>query len=108
MNQISVASHFNYWVLFGLLGQLAFSLRFIVQWLVSERRKESVVPVVFWYLSLLGGSILFIYALYKQDIVFIIGQGSGLIVYIRNLILISRKKKKKSEPISQDPGATNG
>jgi lipid-A-disaccharide synthase-like uncharacterized protein len=106
MNQFSIANHLNCWVLFGLLGQLAFSLRFIVQWLVSERRKESVVPVVFWYLSLVGGSILFIYAIYKRDIVFIIGQGSGLIVYIRNLVLISRRKKKPT-PESHHSGATN-
>jgi lipid-A-disaccharide synthase-like uncharacterized protein len=95
VSQPSIAGHFNYWVLFGLLGQVAFSLRFIVQWMVSERRKESVVPVAFWYLSLLGGMILFVYALYKQDIVFIIGQGSGLVVYVRNLVLISKKKVRE-------------
>jgi len=83
----------NGWVLFGLLGQAAFSARFLVQWIVSERKGESVVPVVFWYLSLLGGLILTIYALYKKDIVFIIGQGSGVIVYLRNLVLIYRKRK---------------
>jgi lipid-A-disaccharide synthase-like uncharacterized protein len=92
LNQISVAGHLNYWVLFGLLGQVAFSLRFIIQWLVSEQKKESVIPVAFWYLSLLGGIILFVYAVYRRDIVFTIGQGSGLIVYVRNIVLISKKK----------------
>lgn len=104
MNQISVAGHLNYWVLVGLLGQVAFSLRFIVQWMVSERKKESVIPIAFWYLSLLGGVILFVYALHRRDIVFTIGQGSGLIVYIRNIVLISRKKRV--EPASD--GHTSG
>ena len=81
----------NGWVLFGFLGQAAFSARFIVQWIVSEKKKESTIPVVFWYLSLIGGLILFVYAIKKEDPVFIIGQGSGLIVYIRNLILIRKK-----------------
>jgi len=84
----------NGWVLFGFLGQAAFSARFLVQWIVSERKGESVVPVAFWYLSLVGGLILTIYAIYKHDPVFIVGQGSGVIVYLRNLVLISRKQKK--------------
>jgi lipid-A-disaccharide synthase-like uncharacterized protein len=86
----------NGWVLFGFLGQAAFSARFIVQWIVSEKNKESTIPVAFWYLSLVGGLILVIYALYKKDPVFVIGQGSGLVVYIRNLILI-RKKQQAEE-----------
>jgi lipid-A-disaccharide synthase-like uncharacterized protein len=108
VSHLSVAGHLNYWVLFGLLGQLAFSLRFIVQWLVSEGRKESVVPVAFWYLSLVGGAILLVYAIYKQDIVFILGQGSGLIVYIRNLVLISKKRaRERDHTDGQDPGTTD-
>lgn len=87
-----------FWVLFGLLGQAAFSARFLVQWIVSERKRESVVPPVFWYLSLAGGLILFIYAIYKRDVVFIIGQGSGVIVYVRNLVLIHRKKRETCNP----------
>jgi len=81
----------NGWVLFGFLGQAAFSARFIVQWIVSEKNKESTIPVAFWYLSLVGGLILFVYALYKKDPVFVIGQGSVLVVYVRNLILIRKK-----------------
>jgi lipid-A-disaccharide synthase-like uncharacterized protein len=84
----------NYWVAFGLLGQLAFSLRFIVQWIVSEKKEESVIPIAFWYLSVLGGIILFIYAIIRKDIVFTLGQGSGLVVYVRNLVLIRRKTEK--------------
>jgi len=67
-------------------------MRFIVQWVISEKRKESVVPLSFWYLSLGGGIILLVYAVYKKDPVFVLGQASGLIVYARNLMLITKKK----------------
>ena len=78
------------WLAFGLLGQLLFGGRFIVQWIASERKKTSHIPVVFWYLSLSGGIVTTIYAIHRRDPVFIIGQGAGLIVYVRNLMLISR------------------
>lgn len=85
--------HVNGWVLFGILGQILFGSRFIVQWLASERRKESTIPVAFWYLSLLGGLILFAYAFwYRQDIVFTIGQSAGVFIYVRNLMLIRRPR----------------
>ncbi|HKB06766.1 MAG TPA: lipid-A-disaccharide synthase N-terminal domain-containing protein [Candidatus Polarisedimenticolia bacterium] len=85
--------HMNGWVLFGILGQILFGSRFIVQWLASERRKESTIPVAFWYLSLLGGLILFAYAFwYRQDIVFTIGQSAGVFIYVRNLMLIRRPR----------------
>ena len=83
----------NPWVIFGLLGQICFSLRFIIQWIQSERHRKSVIPTSFWYFSLLGGLILFVYAIYRRDIVFTLGQGAGLIVYSRNLVLIARHKK---------------
>ena len=83
----------NPWVIFGLLGQICFSLRFIIQWIESERQKKSIIPISFWYFSLLGGLILFIYAIYRQDIVFTLGQGAGLVVYVRNLVLIARHKE---------------
>lgn len=81
--------------MFGLLGQICFSLRFIIQWILSERHKKSIIPISFWYFSLLGGLILFIYAVYRQDIVFTLGQGVGLVVYVRNLVLIARHKEVK-------------
>ncbi len=87
--------HVNGWVLFGILGQILFGMRFIVQWLASERRKESTIPVAFWYLSLLGGLILFAYAFwYRQDIVFTIGQSAGVFIYVRNLMLIRRPRSR--------------
>src|SRR5262245_2977358 len=91
--------HVNGWVLFGILGQILFGSRFIVQWVASERRKESTIPVAFWYLSLLGGLILFAYAFwYRQDIVFTIGQSAGVFIYVRNLMLIRRPRPGGAVP----------
>jgi len=82
----------NWWVVFGLSGQVIFALRFIVQWAASERRKESYIPLYFWYLSLIGSIILLVYAIERRDPVFILGQSTGFVVYVRNLMLIHRKK----------------
>ena len=78
------------WLGVGLLGQAFFSMRFLVQWIASERRKESVIPTSFWFFSIGGGLTLLIYAIYRLDPVFILGQGAGLLVYARNLWLIYR------------------
>jgi lipid-A-disaccharide synthase-like uncharacterized protein len=83
----------NVWLIIGFAGQAAFSARFLVQWIVSEVRRESVIPVYFWYLSIMGGAILLVYAIHRRDPVFILGQGAGLVVYVRNLVLISRRRK---------------
>lgn len=80
------------WLIIGLLGQGIFSARFIVQWLVSEREKRSIIPVAFWYLSLFGGITLLIYSIYKKDPVFILGQTTGVFIYSRNLFLIHRER----------------
>lgn len=90
------------WIVVGLLGQALFSARFIVQWLASERAKRSIVPHLFWYLSIGGGLILLLYALYRRDPVFIIGQGSGLFIYVRNLVLIRREKRQAVEAGASD------
>jgi lipid-A-disaccharide synthase-like uncharacterized protein len=84
--------------LFGFIGQAAFSARFLVQWLASEKAKRSVVPLAFWWLSLLGGVILFTYAIMRKDPVIIVGQGFGLLVYTRNLILSYRHTDPGLEP----------
>ncbi len=81
------------WLIIGFLGQALFSARFLIQWLASERAKKSVMPVLFWYFSIFGGTTLFIYAIHKQDPVFIVGQGSGLLIYARNLYFVLRAKK---------------
>jgi len=82
----------SYWLLIGICGQLFFTARFIVQWLVSERRGKSIIPTSFWWLSLLGASALLLYAISRRDPVIIVGQAMGLIVYIRNLILVRRAR----------------
>ena len=84
--------HFVGWLIFGFLAQACFFLRFMVQWIVSEVKKESTIPKSFWYLSIAGGMGLLIYAIRIQDPVFIVGQSCGLIIYLRNLVLIHRKK----------------
>lgn len=84
------------WLSFGLLGQAMFSMRFLVQWIASERAQASIVPLAFWYFSLAGGASLFAYALYRADPVFILGQGTGLVIYGRNLYLIHRAPKSAS------------
>ena len=78
------------WVVLGFFGQFFFFSRFLVQWIASEKKKKSVVPNSFWYFSVLGGSILLIYALHRRDPVFITGQFLGLFIYFRNLWLIHR------------------
>jgi lipid-A-disaccharide synthase-like uncharacterized protein len=80
------------WLVTGLSGQLLFSLRFLVQWLRSERAGRSVVPIAFWYLSIGGGVLLLGYAMHLQDPVFILGQLTGLFVYLRNLHLIYQQR----------------
>lgn len=80
------------WIAIGFLGQALFTSRFLVQWIASERRGESVIPLAFWWFSILGGVTLLSYALWRQDPVFILGQATGLVVYARNLILIARKR----------------
>ena len=74
----------------GLVGQSLFFSRFLVQWIVSERKRESTVPTVFWYLSLGGGALCLVYAIWRKDPVFTLGQAVGLLVYIRNIALIRR------------------
>jgi lipid-A-disaccharide synthase-like uncharacterized protein len=76
------------WIGIGFLGQGFFFSRFLVQWWASERARRSVVPIQFWYFSLGGGVVLLAYSIYKMDPVFILGQGLGLFVYLRNLYLI--------------------
>ncbi len=85
----------RFWVIFGLAAQAIFTARFLVQWIASERRGRSYVPVVFWYLSLAGGAMLLAYAaLWKHDLVVTLGQTTGCVVYVRNLMLIHRERRR--------------
>lgn len=89
---------------FGFTGQAMFSARFLVQWIASERQRKSVMPVLFWYFSLAGGLTLFLYALYREDPVFMLGQGFGLLVYLRNLHLI--RDERRAQDDAAPPGAS--
>ena len=90
------------WLVIGFLGQAFFSMRFLVQWIFSERRRKSIVPVAFWYFSLFGGATLLAYAIYREDPVFILGQGAGLLIYSRNLYFIWREKRTATVAPAQD------
>jgi lipid-A-disaccharide synthase-like uncharacterized protein len=84
----------SWWVALGLIGQLLFASRFIVQWVASERKGKSVIPVPFWYLSLGGSAILLIYSIHIQDPVFILANVLNSFIYVRNLMLIGREKQE--------------
>ena len=83
-------------LIIGFTGQGLFASRFVVQWIYSENKGESVIPVAFWYLSIFGGIGLLIYAIFRKDPVIITGQLFGIIIYVRNLVLVYRNANKKS------------
>ena len=83
---------FDAWVALGFVAQALFSMRFLVQWIASERAGRSVVPTAFWLFSIGGGVLLFAYSLYRKDPVFIAGQGLGLFIYVRNLYFVMRER----------------
>ncbi len=85
-----------FFLIIGFVGQGLFASRFIVQWIYSEKKGESHIPVIFWYLSIFGGLGLLIYAIFRKDPVIILGQSFGLFIYLRNLILIYNKKNEKN------------
>lgn len=82
------------WVGIGFIGQSLFFSRWLIQWVVSERKAESRIPVSFWYMSLIGSVIVLAYAIHKRDPVFIVGQGVGTLVYVRNIMLLHQAKKR--------------
>jgi len=97
LNHLFSLSNFElYFLIIGFGGQALFASRFIVQWIYSERLGVSSIPIIFWYLSILGGLLLLVYAISRMDPVIITGQMFGLLIYIRNLILIYRKKNSEN------------
>ncbi len=96
-------STLTFWLIIGFLGQTLFTSRFVVQWLASERKQDSVVPVTFWWLSLLGGAALLSYAISRCDPVIIVGQAMGLVVYVRNLMLVSKARQRAARAIVSSP-----
>lgn len=85
----------TFWLAVGFIGQALFTARFLVQWMASERRRDAVVPVMFWWLSLLGGAALLAYAISRRDPVIVMGQSMGLFIYARNLVLIDRARQRR-------------
>ena len=85
------------WLAVGFLAQLMFSMRFIVQWIASEKARRSIVPEMFWYFSFAGGMMLLAYATYRLDPVFMLGQFTGLLIYARNLYFIHHNKRERDE-----------
>ena len=87
----------DWWAWVGIFAQLMFTARFLVQWIASERAGHSVVPTSFWSLSIIGGLMLFAYAVLQRDPVFIVGQGVGVAIYLRNLTFVLRDKRASRE-----------
>lgn len=82
------------WITIGFIGQGLFTGRFLIQWIYSEKKRKSIIPTAFWYFSLAGGVTLLAYAIHRKDPVFIAGQATGVVVYVRNLTLISKERKR--------------
>ncbi len=83
------------WLVIGFAAQFLFSIRFFIQWIYSEKHKKSVMPDLFWHFSLAGGIALLLYAIHQRDPVFILGQGSGILIYLRNLYFLHQEKTRK-------------
>lgn len=96
------------WVAIGLGGQIAFFGRMAVQWVVSERRRESVVPPAFWYLSLSGGIALFAYFVWRQDLVGVLGQTSGIVIYARNIRLLYKQRRREARRAARQAAGAEG
>jgi lipid-A-disaccharide synthase-like uncharacterized protein len=93
------------WLIVGFTGQAMFSMRFLVQWISSERARRSVIPLAFWYFSLAGGAILLAYAIWRQDPVFIVGQATGLLIYSRNLYFIHKRRRRREAVLARRANA---
>lgn len=95
------------WVGLGLLGQVIFAGRMFVQWWASEKKGQSVVPPAFWWMSLVGGLMVFVYFVWRQDIVGVLGQCSGIVIYARNLRLIQKQERRAQQAAGDPPPATD-
>ncbi len=93
---IELLKMLNPWILFGFAAQFVFFMRFIVQWFVSEKQKKSIIPDMFWYLSIIGTIMILIYSAYQKDIVFIAASSLNMLIYLRNIVLIKKQNKVAS------------
>ncbi len=89
-------ARFDWWVLFGLVAQVIFAMRFVVQWIASERAGRSVMPVAFWFISLGGGLLTLVYGLVRREPIIIIGQVLAVFIYVRNLMLIWKERRGRA------------
>jgi len=99
-----VVTRFDLWAAFGVVAQLVFGARFIVQWIASEKAEKSVIPVAFWFLSISGGLMTLIYGFARRDIVIILGQALSIFIYIRNLMLIAKEARGRSRAEAKSGG----
>ncbi|MDD3019381.1 MAG: lipid-A-disaccharide synthase N-terminal domain-containing protein [Alphaproteobacteria bacterium] len=99
---VELAKDHGIWLAIGFMGQAMFSARFLIQWLASEKVKKSIIPNLFWWFSIGGGSILLIYAIHRADPVFIVGQAAGLFIYVRNIYLIYKKQHPDHSALQPD------
>jgi lipid-A-disaccharide synthase-like uncharacterized protein len=93
---------FDFWLAFGLVAQLLFTARFVVQWISSERAGRSVVPIAFWFFSVGGGMMTLVYGIAKREPVIIAGQAAATVIYVRNIMLIIKAHGKGSEAMPPD------
>ena len=91
---------FQWWVILGYVAQILFTMRFVVQWIASERAGKMVMPIAFWFFSIGGGLLLLVYALYIRDPVFILGQSFGVFVYLRNLYFELRDRRRARQAVA--------
>ncbi|MEO6812125.1 MAG: lipid-A-disaccharide synthase N-terminal domain-containing protein [Isosphaeraceae bacterium] len=94
------------WLIIGILGQSVFFARFLAQWIASERKRDSVVPIAFWWLSLAGGMTTLFYAIHREEPVWAVGQAMGIFIYTRNLMLVAKGKRRAAHRAPQSPGST--
>lgn len=104
--RVVFVDQFSGWVILGFIAQACFTMRFLVQWLASERARRSVIPVAFWFFSILGGGLLLLYAIQRQDPVIIVGQAFGIVIYSRNLWLIFRERRALAAGTDTTAGQT--
>jgi lipid-A-disaccharide synthase-like uncharacterized protein len=88
-------ARFDFWLAFGILAQLLFTARFIVQWLASEKAGRSVIPLAFWFLSIAGGGMTLVYGLVRREPIIIMGQALAVGIYVRNVVLVLRERRRK-------------
>lgn len=109
LKALNVTSWWNIsWVALGFAGQGAFFLRMLVQWVTSERKRESVIPAAFWWLSLFGGVALFVYFVWRRDVVGVMGQSTGIVIYARNLKLIAKQRRRAERAVARAQRAEAG